>query len=96
MTSISIVNYFTTNGDVSDEALNVYIKKLLLTNCCTLEIIQKYLQCHNCTMWHKVEIFDGIARKYISTQSRFINTIDDFWQTVWQKLNVEKGEVVEH
>ncbi|KRY51710.1 Tyrosine-protein phosphatase non-receptor type 11 [Trichinella britovi] len=48
MTSISIVNYFTTNGDVSDEALNVYIKKLLLTNCCTLEIIQKYLQCHNC------------------------------------------------
>ncbi|KRX17392.1 hypothetical protein T07_8048 [Trichinella nelsoni] len=50
MTSISIVNYFTTNGDVSDEALNVYIKKLLLTNCCTLEIIQKYLQCHNCTL----------------------------------------------
>ncbi|KRX64514.1 hypothetical protein T09_9351 [Trichinella sp. T9] len=73
MTSISIVNYFTTNGDVSDEALNVYIKKLLLTNCCTLEIIQI------------------VPKKCISTQSCFINTIDDFWQTVWQKLNVEKG-----
>ncbi|KRY12498.1 hypothetical protein T12_10769 [Trichinella patagoniensis] len=76
MTSISIVNYFTTNGDVSDEALNVYIKKLLLTNCCTLEIIQKYLQCHN------------LCVRYSPEEGQSWNT--EFFNEIYLSLLIER------
>ncbi|KRY80910.1 Tyrosine-protein phosphatase non-receptor type 11 [Trichinella pseudospiralis] len=48
------------------------------------------------------EIFDGITRKYISTQGCLNNTIDDFWQMVWQERSriivmttkeIERGKI---